>query len=510
MYGKIHKCLLPVALLIASMGAVGAAPQNGGLKLETGAMLSWSLSDYTPTPALGIAIPATVSWTSSGMSLPVEIDLSTNYAAYIEQWELSLYRESDSKRRHPIRQWRRPAAEFDAGVSWDGTVENGPPLRPGETIVALLRVRDVAGNIDEAQPQTMLISRYLMAAQKRKYARITAERRGSVAAGDSPAKQTIPVTGHTLDVWVDGEPDTPPMHLSGLAMDSTGPGDWHLSQILPGGAYGLKAQTERPIIGGARLVSVGRFEVLVPSGSDTLAAVKGTGNIDRQPLSYDVAGLSRDGLISGSQAVRLTLWSREDATGRYALAMADPGQSAGLYRDERNRSIVRFPAARREIPWGGRQDPREPSEPVKMRARYPAAGDQPVFLPHTDISDEKFFVSLRAPTASPTYMAETKHFELEPLQGIVAFTEAGKSLIYRYQAAAGGEAHLDLAYFVRPTLAGMAIHRPDGEAFVFPDNGGPAATRYGGDLPGASADEDGASASGQSWFRRNLGWLLSD
>jgi len=191
--------------------------------------------------------------------------------------------------------WRRPAAAFDAGVVWEGDVETGPPLRPGETIVALLRVRDVAGNIDEAQPQTMLVSRYLMPAQKRKYKKITQSRRASVAAGDPPAKQTIPVSGHMLDVWVDGGEDTTTMHLAGLAMDNAGQAAWRLSQILPAGSYGLKAQTERPIIGGVRLVSVGRFDVTVPLGEGLLATVKGTGALCDSPRRPGTASRSLPG-----------------------------------------------------------------------------------------------------------------------------------------------------------------------------------------------------------------------
>ena len=497
-------------LLVFLAGSAQAVPQQGEVRLESGASLTWSLSDYTATPALGIALPATIGWSAAGLDLPIKIDLSTNYAAYIERWELSLYRESDSNRRHPIRQWRRPAAAFDAGVVWKGEVEAGPPLRPGEIIVALLRVRDVAGNIDEAQPQTMLVSRYLMPAQQRKYAKITSARRNSVAAGDPPAKQTIPVRGHMLDVWIDGATEPTSMHLAGLAMDDTGAGGWHLSQILPAGSYTLKAQTERPILGGVRLVSVGRFDVTVPTGEGLLATVKGTGDLARDTLATEVAGLKRDGLISGRDAVRLTLWSSEDALGRYAIARANPKKTAGLYRDKRNRSIVKLPPLAREIPWGGKQDPRTPSKPVKMRAHYPVSEQSTLILPHTDVSADKFFVSLRAPNAPPTYLLADQHFELEPLQGQVLFTQAGQKMIEQYQAAADGEATLDVAYLVRPSIAGMVTHRPEGERFVFSDNGASTAQLYGRGLPDEAQSVESADASGMGWFKQTFGWLMAD
>jgi len=411
---KFARVLALPVVLCANLAL--AQPQSGDLRLKSGASVSWTLADYTVTPALGIALPATISWTESGLDLPIKIDLSTNYAAYIEQWEMSLYRESDTRRRHPIRQWRRPAAAFDAGVIWNGEVEAGPPLRPGETIVALLRVRDVAGNIDEAKPQSMLVSRYLMPAQKRDYDRISRARRASVAAGDAPEIQTIPVQGRLLDVWGQAKPGSSQLYLSGLAMDDVGNGAWQLAQILPNGSYSLKVQTERPIFNGVRLVSEGEIAIDVPSSEDLFATVKGTGNLPRKPLSQRIAGMKADGEISGNDAVRMTLWSKGDPKGRFALAIADPETPVGLYRDDRNRSVAKFRAVPRTIPWGGKQEPRESSEPIKMRAQYPVGENTVLVLPHTDIVSQRFFVSLRA-DAAPTYLKEGVHYQLERMQG---------------------------------------------------------------------------------------------
>jgi hypothetical protein len=486
-----------------------ADPQSGRVQLEDGAAASWSLFETGARPALGIAIPATVSWTASALDGPVKIDLSTNYAAFIERWELALYRESDSNRRYPLKVWRGAAAEFDAGVSWDGTVETGPPLRPGETVIALLRVRDLAGNIDEAQPQTMLVSRYLMPAQIRKYSAISRERRASVAAGDSPAKQTIPVEGRLLDVRVDGDANAPPMYVAGLAMDDEGLGSWHLSQILPAGNYTLKVQTERPIIGGTRLVSIGRIAVSVPQGEDRFATVKGTGDLERRKLSLAADGMSRDGAIAGRDAVRLTLWRPEDASGLYTIAIADPDSPAGLYKDNRSRSVVRVRPALREIPWGAKREPRKPSKPVKMRAQFPARGDERLFLPHTDISTLKFFLSVRSAAAPPSYLRKFAHYDLDPAQGVIFLTEAGRAEVDRYREEAGGEATLEVGYQVRPSIAGLTTLRPEGEIFVMQDNGASVARIYQGAKPEGNAV---AATSGDQpgWFKRNFGWLMVD
>jgi hypothetical protein len=483
--------LLFGALALAlSVAAVRADAASGSLRLDSGDELTWSLADQEAQPALGIALPATIAWANRGIDGPVEIDLSTNYAAFIERWELALYRQSDTKRRHPLMRWRGAAAGFDAGVVWDGTVESGPPLRPGEAVVALLRVRDLAGNIDEAQPQTMQVSRYLMPKQKRKFEAVTRDRRAAVASGAPPAIQTIPVNGRVLTVDIGGNRDGPAYALSGLPMDAAGAGRWTLSQVVPSGSYRIAVQSERPILGGTRLVTVGRIPVEVPRGRDLFVGVKGTGDLQRLDDAEPVAGLAADGTITGHEAVRLTLWSPDDPMGRLALALADPAKPGTLYRDNRGRSIARIRPSLGDIPWGAKDQPREAAEPVKMRARFSAVGATDLYLPHTDIDRQRIFVSYRTTGASPVYLIDGEHFELDPLQGRLFVTGPGRSMVRGLLQNSAEPGVIEVAYTVRPSIAGMATRRPSGPAFEVEGNGeaemiifGPA--RQGQDEAGA-------------------------
>ncbi len=504
-----------LCLTVLLPGIAVAGEQNGTLKLENGAQMTWSLTEEEVKPALGIALPATLEWKNNAPDFPVKIDLSTNYAAFIEQWELSLYRESDTRRKHPIRQWRRPAAAFDAGVIWDGEIEAGPPLRPGETVVALLRVRDVAGNVDEAEPQTMLIARYLMSRQRKSYDAETRARRLAVASGAVPAKQTIPVAGQLLTVTIKDMPEnSTQMHISGLAMDRTGKTRWRMKQVMPPGSYDLKAQTSRTILKGVKLFPVGNFKVDVPDGDDFYVTVKGTGRLKRAPLYETSPGLKRDGLISGNQAVRLTLWSEEDAHGRKALALADPGAQVALYKNERNRSILRVNPAPRTVPWGGKQRPRKILEPEKVRLRYPVSviREEPVIaLPHTDVVDDRFFVSLRSAQTSSEYLKRGVDYDLNPSQGYLALTDAGRGMITHYNENAGEQTTLEVAYMVHSSLAGMTITRPGYGVTTLDDNGFSGIKRYRGQgfsKPVSDSKSTGSEESNtKSWLQRTFGWL---
>jgi len=483
-----------VLTLAVSVAAVRAEAAGGSLRLESGAALTWSLAEEAAQPALGIALPAVIAWVDRGIDGPVEIDLSTNYAAFIERWELALYRQSDTKRRHPLMRWRGAAAAFDAGVTWDGTVESGPPLRPGETVVALLRVRDVAGNIDEAQPQTMQVSRYLMPKQKRQYEAVTRDRRDAVAWGAPPAVQTIPVDGRVLSVEIDAQADDPAYYLSGMPMDAAGAGRWSLSQVVPGGSYRIAVQSERPIMGGTRLVMVGRIPVEVPRGRDLFVGVKGTGSLSREEAGPAVAGLAVDGKIKGRDAVRLTLWSPDDPMGRRALALADPAEPSALYRDNKGRSIVRIRPALGDIPWGAKDQPRPATEPIKIRARFSAVSAINLYLPHTDIDTGRVFVSYRSEGTSPVYLIDGEHFDVDARQGRVFLTRAGRSAVNGQLQGSSGSGVLEVAYRVRPFIAGMATRKPDGPGFVIDGNGEGEAVIFGP----ANEMRDEADVSGPS------------
>jgi len=496
----------PAFALALFVGSAHAETQSGQVRLENRADLTWLMFESITTPALGIAMPATAPWKGRSLDGSVKIDLSTNYAAFIEQWELTLYRESDSHRKHPLRQWRGPAALFDAGVTWDGSVEAGPPLRPGETVVALLRVRDIAGNVDEAKPQTMLVSRYLMPKQRRDYNVITSQRRNSVAAGNPPAKQTIPVSGYLLDVRIAADPYGAPMHIAGLAMDDEGGGNWHLSQILPAGEYSLKVQTERPILGGTRLISVGEFDVSVPSQGDHFATIKDSDGLPRTKHTLTAWGLSHDGAISGRDAVRLALRESGDAKGRFALAILHPDKAAPLYRDKRKRSVIRVHPTSRNIPWGAKQEPVLPLKPIKMRAGFSAQDATLLTLPHTDLNAKKLFVSLRSDQGAPSYLTPERHFEIEPLQGKIFFTAEGKGAIRDFVQAVGKSARVEVAYYVLPSIAGLSTRRPTGEMFYSAHSGAEHEYTFGNIRPGPQADDD----ANQGWFARNFGWMIAD
>lgn len=507
----VFSAWLAAMLWLATIPPAQAGPE-GVLRLDDGAELHWSLSETADfRPELAFAIPSHVEWKTGGLIEPVQIALHTNYAAFIEQWELSLFRESDARRRYPVAVWSGPGASLASGLEWDGTPQTGPPLRPGETLVAQLRARDTAGNIDETEPQTALITRYLMKVERKRHEAIDKVRR-SALHDRAPAAQAIPISGQLLTVRVTGHESENPLHLSSLALRDEGGGTWSQSQIVPPGVYGLKAQTARPIMGGARLVSIGKLPLAVHAESDLYVKVRGAGALQRSPHDIAVEGLRPDGMLKGRDAVRLGLWDEDSSEARFAVAMIDPRRPVLLYKDERGRSVLRIAPPHRDAPWGGTAAGVAPKS-VEVRIRYPAAAHQRLTLPHTDIDRERFRLSLRGQGGRVSYLSAGTHYTVDPAQGRVRITDAGRG---RILSRLSGEKStmIEATYRIRPSFAGLAREHPNGRVRVVEGNGDALAVDYGGGLPPDEAmlvsvgTEEPVIAEERGWVSRNFGWLI--
>jgi len=89
------------------------------------------------------------------------------------------------------------------------------------------------------------------------------------------------------------------------------------------------------------------------------------------------------------------------------------------------------------------------------------------------------------------------------LQGKISFTVEGRAAIGDFTATAGEGAQIDVAYFVRPSIAGLSTKRPDGEMFQVANNGSELERPV-----TVASTADGGAESG--WFARNFGWLMAD
>lgn len=498
---------LSIVLWLMASAPATASP-DGSVALDGGARMEWTVSPAEPQKLLNIAAPRVVEWSSEPRSEPVHIPVNTNYAAFIERWEFAIWREGDHARKHPVLLRRGAAAALNSGIDWDGDAETGPPLRPGEALLATLRVRDIAGNVDEIEPQNILIARYLMPKERKRLEREAADRHALINHPLALAADAIPLSGREVTIHVAGGSGNG-YHLSDLALRDEA-GLWTTVQILPPGRHVLKAQSARPILGGARLVSIGRATIEVPGDSAWTVIVRGSGAMARGPNDIRLDGLKNDGSILGSDAVRLRAWDHRSPRANLALASIDPGHPVPLFRDARSRSVAYMSAPRSGASWGAKRQSRGPRHlTVERRARYPAIPHDIITLPHTDVAAQPFRLSVRGKNSGVTYLLPGKHYTVEPHQGRIAVTKAGRAAIFA-EIERTSEAVVEVVYRVRQSLAGLAREDMTHAPIAVEGSGEEFATQYDIALPHAEQDASASVEQNEQggWIERNFGWLL--
>ena len=424
------------ALAAATLPTLAEAP-GGTVKLKRGEA-RWMLTSSDSRRLLALDAPATVIWKGSKIEQPVRIGARSDALALFDRWEIALWRSTDRARRHPVARWSGPARTLPDGVTWDGRTSHGPSIRPGETLLATLRVRDAAGRIDEAGPQEILVTRHLMPKASRAAARED-ERRAALDVG--PETVGIPFEGARLTLRAP----------KGLAVDGVRMQEGTITLALPPGSFDLAIQSPRPLLrGGERLVREGRVSLTVPARSPERVPVRGAGAMVRGDDGPRLDGLRPTGSVAGRDAVRLK--PLKDASG---LAWIDPQLPVPLHEDPRGWLVAAVSPPERRAPWA--TAPAKPATPVETRVRFTAMRPVRLVLPHTDVEPGEFRLALRFGDGAVVTLRRHAEFAVEPRQGLVLLTEAGRErLAAAYEEAGGSEGVIEAIYRVRPSLAGLS------------------------------------------------------
>lgn len=371
-------------VLAGAMLWAGLASAAGSVALNNGATVNWRLEPDAPAPRFALALPAFAYWTSDGFREPAPLAIRSNAMAAVEAWEVGVYRASDTAFARPLWRQRGAAQGMGQPLSWDGTVESGPNLRPGETVVARLSVRDVAGTLSHTEPLEMLVARYMMPRERDAVAARTKKRRRALSEGEA---LRVPVQGQRVILTVTDWPGERGPSASGVPLIREGK-EWVLDQMVPPGAHSLVIQSLRPIMGGYRAIPVGIVAVNSPPAPPLEAAIKGTGSLAKMPITGGLA----DVVVPGRQALTRMLIDRDSAEDRLALALVDPDRPVPLAADARGRRVLLVTHGAMAAPWPGQGDVqpslRDPAPDPGQRVRlsYAPPVGREVFLPHTAIT----------------------------------------------------------------------------------------------------------------------------
>lgn len=166
-------------------------------------------------PELAISAPAMVAFDGGRIAEPVRFFVRGNYTAFIDRYELSLYRGTDGDLIAPVARLDLPV-EAAAQSEWDGALPADLRLRAGDELVYVLRAYDADGNFDETSPRKLQLVRPEEAERGRSQLRSGAERSLGTAlsadqaltrqlvddafAGNGLRQQNIPIHGSRVRV----------------------------------------------------------------------------------------------------------------------------------------------------------------------------------------------------------------------------------------------------------------------------------------------------------------------
>ncbi len=124
------------------------------LTLGNGGVI-WATEDPTLGQAeLSVSAPAMVAFDGQAITTPVQFYLRSNYAAFVERHELTIYRAEDADLITPLAQIPMRAGAV-AETRWDGQLPAGQSLRVGDELIYVVRAYDARGNFDEIYPQRL-------------------------------------------------------------------------------------------------------------------------------------------------------------------------------------------------------------------------------------------------------------------------------------------------------------------------------------------------------------------
>ncbi len=216
-------------------GWVGHLADAEGEDKSSGGAAVWVTEDPgSIDPRLDVAAPLTAVVTEGAIDSEVPFSLYTNYGAFIDRWELAIYRGTDSDRIAPL--YIRNGTSFPGSgrIDWDGSTLEPFTFEVGDDLQYVLRAYDAEGRIDETSAKTILL------VDSRKVREDRADDPIDAFGHSSLVRQTIPINGSRVRVNGSGMNRDAVMEIAGRSVPTDVNGSFAYEQILPVGSHELQ------------------------------------------------------------------------------------------------------------------------------------------------------------------------------------------------------------------------------------------------------------------------------
>ena len=338
---------------------------NRSIKLTDGGVIWISKDPASLTPTLNVTTGSLVEMREGNLASPISFSIRTNYAYFIDYWELNIYDSNDNDQLKPLATFAGKDLDNGRTVKWDGHTKDGDKLQSGDQISYVLTVRDKDGHKDETHAHQISF----VGAE-----RLINETKTETNNADSDlARQTIPVHGSRVRIYGRDIYNENRILVDDEAV-SLSDGSFVIEKLLPEGKHkfdiaitdSAKQTYHKPL----NVDLKGKYMFMVALADVTIGEGKVTGNLES--LSDGDKHLDGDIFVDG----RLAFYLKGKIQGKYLVtAQMDTGTEAieDLFDDIH------------------KKDPRSLFRRLDPDKYYPVYGDDSTIVDDTD-SQGKIYV----------------------------------------------------------------------------------------------------------------------
>jgi len=148
----------PKSTVTQEIANQGVATGNSSIRLAGGGTV-WAVEDpQLARPQLNASAPSLVAFVDGRISGPVRFNVFSNYAAFVERFELRIFRGTDVDLVTPLASVSVPIGN-DGTVEWNGALEGAAMLREGDELQYVLQAIAADGSVDETFPRRLQLVR---------------------------------------------------------------------------------------------------------------------------------------------------------------------------------------------------------------------------------------------------------------------------------------------------------------------------------------------------------------
>jgi len=241
---------------------------------------------------------------------PLNFKIKSNYAAFIDEWELVVYKSGDEKHLKPVATFMGKNLTGERIIKWNGNSINKHKLKSGDKLEYVLTVKDKKGHTDETHP------RMLSLVGPERNLNLAGNTGTSRNLENNLSRQTIPVNGSKVRIFGRDILEGNKIKINGNSVNLT-ENKFATEQIMPDGKHRFDVEiTDNENKTYNKPLSVdlkGKYMFMVGIADVTVGEGKVSGNLES--LSDGDRQLDGDIFVDG----RLAFYLKGKVKGKYLV-----------------------------------------------------------------------------------------------------------------------------------------------------------------------------------------------